>query len=141
MENVGKKAQFLGQRPFLLSRICGVQNQFQGHFGLAMACAKADQCNRPLAACQRTAALPEDLVLWFLTFLQLSWGSLGPLVQHKDRSSGGLLPFSQPVGFWELLAWGRGWWAFKAQGEAGPSARVRSPPSHCDGSLDLCQYS
>ena len=91
MENVGKKARFLGLRPlllsrvcpvlnqflcpFLLSRVCGAQNQFQGHIGLATAGAKADQRSQPLAACQRAAALPEDLLLWLLEFLELLQGS------------------------------------------------------------------
>lgn len=46
---------------------------------------------------------PGDLLLLFLAFFQLPWSSLGPLVQHKDRSSGELLLFAQPVGFQELL--------------------------------------
>lgn len=139
MEQAGKEALFLGLHPVLLSRICGVQNQSQGLLGLAKECSKADEFNQPIAACQCTTALPEDLILWFLVFLQHSWGLLGPLVQHKDRSSGGLLPFDQPVGFQVSL--GRGWCALKGQGELGLPTRVRSPPSCCDGSLDQCQYS
>jgi len=46
---------------------------------------------------------PGDLLLLFLAFFQLPWSSLEPLVQHNDRSSRGLLPFAQPVGFQELL--------------------------------------
>lgn len=51
-QSVGEKVQFLGLCPFLLSTICGVQNQYQGHFGLATPREKAEQCNQGLAACQ-----------------------------------------------------------------------------------------